>query len=406
MTRSIDDMIHDSRRAEEAMSEEKLYPDVDPSKLPTYCAHVAAMTAEGLDSKAAIAEQLAWRDAQLAEARAALEDGIKRRAAEGHAYRRRIANQKTELRQLGKQYRVTSDAANKLSRERDDLNEALGFVRGHSNSDLGGGVRALQSALSQAQQRIAELERAGSELNRWMRDNTVIGLNTTVDILLRAVLPDPPIPAVSQREERYDAGYAEGVRNEVALRLRCQEELSQAQRRIAELEAELCVAWSHDDAKYAELAATSPSPQIAQVSAEGWEPQLRDVVRFKDTTASSVWYTVRGVDTGDKTALLDCNDGIGGGGWHLWSELELTPEKKPSTTPSEGDPGGPDHMMRAVLLSGQGDTDGALTQVISYLQAREDDFTRRVAAVVAEMVRSRRHAGLAGFIERAEEMAK
>lgn len=40
-----------------------LYPNLHPWELePHYQAHVSAMTSEGLHSKAAIAEQLAWRD--------------------------------------------------------------------------------------------------------------------------------------------------------------------------------------------------------------------------------------------------------------------------------------------------------------------------------------------------------
>lgn len=43
-----------------------MYPPLHPWDLePHYAAHVAAMTSEGLHSKAAIAEQLAWRDQQL-----------------------------------------------------------------------------------------------------------------------------------------------------------------------------------------------------------------------------------------------------------------------------------------------------------------------------------------------------
>ncbi len=43
-----------------------IYPDVNPWDLePHYSRHVAAMTAERLEGKAAIAEQLAWRDARI-----------------------------------------------------------------------------------------------------------------------------------------------------------------------------------------------------------------------------------------------------------------------------------------------------------------------------------------------------
>lgn len=47
-----------------------LYPKLHPWKLePHYCNHVSHMTSEGLDGKAEIAEQLAWRDWQLAALR-------------------------------------------------------------------------------------------------------------------------------------------------------------------------------------------------------------------------------------------------------------------------------------------------------------------------------------------------
>jgi hypothetical protein len=46
----------------------KVYPPQTPSKLePYYSRHIAAMTAEGLYLKAAIAEQLAWRDKRIDE---------------------------------------------------------------------------------------------------------------------------------------------------------------------------------------------------------------------------------------------------------------------------------------------------------------------------------------------------
>ena len=53
------------------MTTAKLYPtNLKPWDLePHYCRHVAAMTAEGLHSKADIALQLAWRDQQLASLR-------------------------------------------------------------------------------------------------------------------------------------------------------------------------------------------------------------------------------------------------------------------------------------------------------------------------------------------------
>jgi hypothetical protein len=88
---------------------------------------------------------------QLADVTAKLEQLQKHRALEQHVLRRRLANQKTELRQLGKRYRDTSDAANKMTQERNDLNEALGFVRGHSNSDLLGALSDLKVRLQAAE---------------------------------------------------------------------------------------------------------------------------------------------------------------------------------------------------------------------------------------------------------------
>lgn len=48
------------------MPEPKLYAHRDlPSLEPHYCAHVSAMTSEGLHAKSAIAAELAWRDAEI-----------------------------------------------------------------------------------------------------------------------------------------------------------------------------------------------------------------------------------------------------------------------------------------------------------------------------------------------------
>lgn len=45
---------------------DKLYADRKPWELePYYCNHVAAMTAEGLHEKSAIAAELAWRDKEI-----------------------------------------------------------------------------------------------------------------------------------------------------------------------------------------------------------------------------------------------------------------------------------------------------------------------------------------------------
>ena len=50
-----------------------LYPKHRPQDCePYYCAHVMAMTAEGLHSKSDIAVQLAWRDKRIDELKALL----------------------------------------------------------------------------------------------------------------------------------------------------------------------------------------------------------------------------------------------------------------------------------------------------------------------------------------------
>ncbi len=54
-------------RIAEQQQGKKLYPECRPWELePYYSRHVSAMTSEELHSKAAIAEQLAWRDKRIA----------------------------------------------------------------------------------------------------------------------------------------------------------------------------------------------------------------------------------------------------------------------------------------------------------------------------------------------------
>jgi len=54
-----------------------MYPNLEPWDLePHYCAHIGAMTTEGLHSKAAIAEQLAWRDQTIEQLRRDLANAI------------------------------------------------------------------------------------------------------------------------------------------------------------------------------------------------------------------------------------------------------------------------------------------------------------------------------------------
>jgi ketosteroid isomerase-like protein len=56
------------------MKPHRLYPPQDPQALGRYYTdHVAGMTEAGLDGKAEIAEQLAWRDKRIAELETKLE---------------------------------------------------------------------------------------------------------------------------------------------------------------------------------------------------------------------------------------------------------------------------------------------------------------------------------------------
>ncbi len=56
-----------------AKNPEPMYPNLNPWELePHYSRHVSAMTSEDLHSKAAIAEQLAWRDQTIERLKAEL----------------------------------------------------------------------------------------------------------------------------------------------------------------------------------------------------------------------------------------------------------------------------------------------------------------------------------------------
>lgn len=261
------------------MSEEKLYPDVDPSKLPTYCAHVAAMTAEGLHSKSAIAEQLAWRDAQLAEVRAALE-------------------------------------------------RAQGAYQGQA------------VALSQAQQRIAELEQLVQFLER----------------------PPSPVPAVAQRAE---AELPDGVLSP---------EDYEAFQQLLNAPANVVPGLAKAMRERRQRIATSPFPQVAQASAEGCV----------------------------RCSWSDClNQSLPGSQRCFDHQPQRCPE--PAPTPSEGDP--PAWFAHSLSEAQAADI--------------EAEFTRRVAAVVAErLAKAARKASHRGYLqddgqnalealaEAAEEMAK
>jgi hypothetical protein len=66
----------------------KLYPVVDPQTLEHhYHRHVGAMTREGLDSKADIAVQLAWRDQEIENLRTQLQDARAVQAELARVYR-------------------------------------------------------------------------------------------------------------------------------------------------------------------------------------------------------------------------------------------------------------------------------------------------------------------------------
>lgn len=77
---------------------ERKYPELNPWELePDYSQHVATMTEEGLGSKGAIAEQLAWRDRKLAAALAKVAE----LEAELESVRRlasRVATSRNELK--------------------------------------------------------------------------------------------------------------------------------------------------------------------------------------------------------------------------------------------------------------------------------------------------------------------
>lgn len=78
---------------------ERLYPKCRPWELePYYCAHISAMTREGLHSKADITEQLAWRDKHIAFLEAAVEaaNGTTERA---NALNTRMLGQLTRIRE-------------------------------------------------------------------------------------------------------------------------------------------------------------------------------------------------------------------------------------------------------------------------------------------------------------------
>lgn len=70
----------------------KLYPEQNPMQLePHFSRHMLAMTAEGLHDKAAIAEQLAYRDQQIEVLRAAVEpNDTDQRMREGRQLLRRM----------------------------------------------------------------------------------------------------------------------------------------------------------------------------------------------------------------------------------------------------------------------------------------------------------------------------
>lgn len=78
-----------------------LYPNLKPWKLePQYSLNVAAMTSEGLHDKSAIAEQLAYRDQQIADLRCQLAamDGLRR------IVKRTLASGQLEKLESARQY--------------------------------------------------------------------------------------------------------------------------------------------------------------------------------------------------------------------------------------------------------------------------------------------------------------
>lgn len=115
---------------------------------PYYSRHVAAMTAEGLHAKSAIAEQLAWRDKQLAESERRLTDA-------DSAYRNLFERYTESERKLAESVAAHASTWHKMKRQEENL-------------------RGLNEALQESERKVAKLERV-IELIKHIRRNTRSG---------------------------------------------------------------------------------------------------------------------------------------------------------------------------------------------------------------------------------------
>jgi hypothetical protein len=92
------------------------YPELDPSSLePDFSQHMSALTTEALHSKGAIAEQLAWRDRQLAAALAKVEE-LEQELEHVWAAARTVVAADTYVTKGKTRFEATTEAIGKLER--------------------------------------------------------------------------------------------------------------------------------------------------------------------------------------------------------------------------------------------------------------------------------------------------
>lgn len=95
------------------------------------------------------------------------------RKSEGHSYRRRIANQKIELRALNRAYTWQSKSITEYHEKHRAVNEALGIEASVANSDQVAAIRELQSrTASTSKEFIKKLENI---TNAWWRESESAG---------------------------------------------------------------------------------------------------------------------------------------------------------------------------------------------------------------------------------------
>jgi hypothetical protein len=86
-----------------------------------------------------------------------------------------------------------------------------------------------------------------------------------------------------------------------------------------------CQAWRPERVAAEPRIPTSPFPEVAKASAEepAWQPRIREIVRFIGSNPGAATYTVRGIDTKDRTACILCDDGNQPQpGWVSWDAIE------------------------------------------------------------------------------------